>query len=74
MAWFTDIAGKTAPGSLDWREPVIISRAEIGAETVRLSQQAAPANGRRESPIIHPRAGLPGNGVAPGIRANRATS
>jgi gentisate 1,2-dioxygenase len=67
MSLFVDVTDRPAP-SLDFWEPIVISRAEIEAETDRLRQLDPPASGRRESLIVHPRAAAPGNGLAPGIR------
>lgn len=68
MSWFADITGAPAPAFGGWWEPAVISRAEIEAEVARLGALPAPANGRRESLIVHPRASAPGRGLAPGIR------
>lgn len=68
MTFFTDITGRQAATDLDWWVPVVIKGAEIEAEVERLCGVAAPANGRRESLIVHPRATEPGLGLAPGIR------
>jgi gentisate 1,2-dioxygenase len=63
-----DISGAAAPPALDLWEPVIITGEQIGAEAERLAAAPRPANGRRESMFVHPRAAAPGNGFAPGIR------
>jgi gentisate 1,2-dioxygenase len=63
-----DISGAVAPASLDLWEPVTITGEQISTEAERLALLARPANGRRESMFIHPRASAPGNGLAPGIR------
>jgi gentisate 1,2-dioxygenase len=68
MNWFTDISGAPAPSFGGWWEPAVISRSEIEAEAARLGRVGAPANGRRESMIVHPRADPAGRGLAPGIR------
>lgn len=68
MSLFVDVSDRSHPDSLDFWDPVLISKAEIDAEIDRLSNIARPANGRRESQIVHPRATAPGNGLAPGIR------
>jgi gentisate 1,2-dioxygenase len=68
MSLFVDVTDRPAPSSLDFWDPVIITRAEIEAEVSRLSRLEPPGNGRRESLIVHPRATAPGNGLAPGIR------
>src|SRR5262249_55697938 len=52
----------------DLWEPVIITSEQISAEIERLASLPRPANGRRESLCIHPRATAPGNGLTPGIR------
>ena len=68
QAIIRDISGEVAPPSLDLWEPVIITGEQISAEAQRLASLARPANGRRESMFVHPRASAPGNGLAPGIR------
>jgi gentisate 1,2-dioxygenase len=68
MSRFVDITGQPRHHDLDWWEPVVIRRAEIEAEAARLAALPAPADGRRESLIVHPRAEAPGLGLAPGIR------
>lgn len=68
MSLFVDVTDRAAPASLDFWDPVLITRAEIDAEVDRLSQAPRPKNGRRESLIVHPKATAPGNGLAPGIR------
>jgi len=64
---FRDVSGKE-PDELDYWEPVIFSGDEIAAEADRLASTPAPANGRRESLFVHPRASEPGLGLAPGIQ------
>lgn len=64
---FRDISGREAE-DLDYWEPVIFSAEEIDAEIERLADAPAPANGRRESLFVHPRATEPGLGLAPGIQ------
>jgi gentisate 1,2-dioxygenase len=68
MSTFIDVTDRPAPSALDFWEPIVISRADIEAEVSRLSQLEPPANGRRESLVVHPNATAPGNGLAPGIR------
>jgi gentisate 1,2-dioxygenase len=63
-----DISGLAAPAALDLWEPVIITGEHISEEAERLASLPRPANGRRESTFVHPRATAPGNGLAPGIR------
>lgn len=53
---------------LDLWPALIIRKAEIDAEIARLAALPIPANGRRSSLIVHPRATEPGLGLAPGIR------
>ena len=48
--------------------PVIISKEEIDAEVGRLAGLPAPADGRRESLIVHPLADPGSPGLAPGIQ------
>lgn len=63
-----DISGAVASPGLDFWEPVIITGEQISAEVERLASLPRPANGRRESLIVHPRATAPGNGLTPGIQ------
>jgi gentisate 1,2-dioxygenase len=49
-------------------EPVIITREEIEAEVERLAALPAPADGRRQSLIVHPSARDGSPGLAPGIQ------
>ena len=68
-ALFIDRTGATTPPPALW-EPVIIKKAEIGAEVERLASVDRPANGRRHAVIAHPdwqKLGV-GPGLAPGIR------
>lgn len=67
MSVFVDVTDRPGP-SLDFWEPIIVPRADIEAEVARLCELEPPANGRRESLIVHPRATAPGNGLAPGTR------
>lgn len=48
--------------------PIIISREEIEAEVARLAGLPRPANGRRESLVVHPRSSRATPGLAPGIQ------
>jgi len=68
QALIRDIIGAAAAPSLDLWEPVIITGEQISAQAERLASLPRPANGRREAMFVHPRAGAPGNGFAPGIR------
>src|SRR5215470_12966360 len=67
QAKLIDISGQAA-APLDLWEPVIVTREEIAREAERLADLPRPANGRRESLFVHPRATAPGLGLAPGIR------
>jgi gentisate 1,2-dioxygenase len=65
---FIDRSGWT-PQPLDLWEPILITREEIDAEIERLASIPRPANGRRQSLIVHPRwreLGV-GPGLNPGI-------
>ena len=68
QAILRDVSGAAAAPSLDLWEPVIITGEQIAAEAERLASLPRPANGRRETMFIHPRATAPGNGLTPGIR------
>lgn len=67
QARFVDQTGTAAPALELW-PALVISKEEIDAEVERLACLPAPANGRRASLIVHPRAQPPGLGLAPGIR------
>lgn len=65
---FIDRSGWT-PTPLDLWEPILITREQIDAEIERLASIPRPANGRRQSLIVHPRwkeLGA-GPGLNPGI-------
>jgi gentisate 1,2-dioxygenase len=64
---FVDVTGKEPADPEAW-EPVLFTAAEIEAEIERLASLPRPADGRRESLFVHPRATSPGLGLAPGIR------
>jgi len=66
---FLDRSGWT-PEPLDLWDPILISKEEIDQEIERLASIPRPANGRRESLIVHPRwreLGV-GPGLNPGVR------
>ena len=64
---FVDRSGGHAPSADLW--PAYLIPAEvIDVEIGRLGDLPAPANGRRQSFIVHPNASEPGLGLAPGIR------
>jgi gentisate 1,2-dioxygenase len=67
---FIDTSGKKPDEKLDFWEPIVITKEQIDAEIQRLADQPRPANGRRQSMIVHPRwAELgKGPGLTPGIR------
>ncbi len=65
-AIFVDCTGAVASMPKLW-PVVVIPREEIDAEVERLASLPTPANGRRRSLIVHPRADV-GNGLAPGIQ------
>jgi gentisate 1,2-dioxygenase len=69
QAKLIDISGASA-APLDLWEPIIVTREEIAREAERLADLPRPANGRRESLFVHPRATAPGLGFAPGIRVS----
>jgi gentisate 1,2-dioxygenase len=64
---FVDVSGKRSRDNDLW-PPIVISREEIAAEVERLASGPAPAGGRRESLIVHPRAAADTPGLAPGIQ------
>jgi len=69
---FMDRSGWTPPEALDLWEPIKITGEEIDAEVERLASQPRPANGRRQSLIVHPRwqeLGV-GPGLNPGVRVS----
>ena len=61
---FIDRSGWT-PKPLELWEPVLITKEQIEAEVERLASQPRPANGRRQSLIVHPR--WQELGVGPGL-------
>jgi gentisate 1,2-dioxygenase len=67
---FIDQSGAKPDEKLDFWEPIIITKEEIDAEIERLASIPRPANGRRQSMMVHPRwAELgKGPGMTPGIR------
>ncbi|ARR55941.1 gentisate 1,2-dioxygenase [Rhizorhabdus wittichii DC-6] len=66
-AVFSDRSGSPPPENRPWA-PVIITREQIDAEVERLAALDAPANGRRQSLIVHPNALPWAAGLAPGIQ------
>jgi gentisate 1,2-dioxygenase len=53
----------------DW-PPITISRAMIDAEVERLADLPRPANGRRQTLLVHPAAPDPGRGLTPGVQVS----
>jgi gentisate 1,2-dioxygenase len=66
-AYFVDRTGVPAAANRFW-EPVVIKRETIDAEVERLASLPAPADGRRQSLIVHPAAHAHAPGLAPGIQ------
>jgi len=66
-ARFVDSAAAIA-STIELWPALIVRKEEIDAEIERLAGMPAPANGRRSSLVVHPRATAPGLGLAPGIR------
>jgi gentisate 1,2-dioxygenase len=64
---FVDASGIPAPTNAPWA-PVIITKEQIDAEIQRLASLPTPANGRRQSLIVHPEALSFAPGLAPGIQ------
>lgn len=64
---FVDTAGAVAGRNEPW-SPIIITGEQIDAEVERLAALPAPAGGRRESLIVHPKASPGAPGLAPGIQ------
>lgn len=67
-ASFVDLSGVSATDRNRYWSPLVISKATIDAEIERLALLPAPANGRRESLIVHPMAPAQAPGLAPGIQ------
>src|SRR6266704_3807106 len=51
---FLDRAGKAARDENAYWTPIVVTKKEIDAEVERLASLPQPANGRRESLIVHP--------------------
>ncbi|HUP07725.1 MAG TPA: AraC family ligand binding domain-containing protein [Caldimonas sp.] len=64
---FDDRSGAAAEDRNDYWAPVVVSREMIEEEVERLAALPLPANGRRESLIVHPQAPERAPGLAPGI-------
>src|SRR6266704_1468875 len=65
---FLDRAGKAARDENAYWTPIVVTKKEIDAEVERLASLPQPANGRRESLIVHPLAAADAPGFAPGIQ------
>ena len=65
---FLDRTGEPLVDKNSYWDPIIISKEEIEAEVERLASLPLPANGRRESLIVHPMAEANAPGLAPGIQ------
>src|SRR6266853_6229509 len=65
---FLDRSGGDARDDNSYWAPIVVTKEEIDAETERLASLARPANGRRESLIVHPLAEANAPAFAPGIQ------
>jgi gentisate 1,2-dioxygenase len=65
---FIDRAGQGARDENTYWAPIVVTRKEIDAEVERLAGLPQPANGRRESLVVHPLASANAPGFAPGIQ------
>src|SRR5262245_14548829 len=65
---FVDRAGHEPRDENVYWAPIVVTRREIDAEVERLAALPVPANGRRESLIVHPLAEANAPGFAPGIQ------
>ena len=65
---FKDCTGAPAVDRNDYWAPIIMTRAMIDAEVERLASMPLPANGRRESLIVHPHAEANAPSMTPGIQ------
>ena len=68
QASFVDTSGSAPATRNEQWAPLVISREVIEAEVARLADLPRPANGRRESLIVHPSARPETPGLAPGIQ------
>lgn len=64
---FVDVTGRRPDPNVVW-PPIVIPREVIDAEVERLASLPAPADGRRESLVVHPLAPANAPGLAPGIQ------
>src|SRR5437879_13053791 len=65
---FLDRSGQDARDDNSYWAPIVVTKKEIEAEVERLASLSRPANGRRESLIVHPLAEANAPGFAPGIQ------
>ena len=65
---FADRTGRGAQDENVYWAPIVVTKREIDAEVERLAGLPHPANGRRESLIVHPLAEANAPGFAPGIQ------
>jgi gentisate 1,2-dioxygenase len=68
QARFLDHVDQSARDENNYWAPIVVSSKEIDAEAERLASLPRPANGRRESLIVHPLAEANAPGFAPGIQ------
>jgi len=65
---FLDRSGQDARDNNSYWTPIVVTKDEIDSEAGRLASLPRPANGRRESLIVHPLAAANAPGFAPGIQ------
>src|SRR5258705_116046 len=65
---FSDRSGHRARDENVYWTPIVVTKREIDAEVEHLAGLPLPANGRRESLIVHPLAETSAPGFAPGIQ------
>ena len=65
---FVDRTGAAAQDANQYWPPIIITKEEIDGEVERLASGALPANGKRESLIVHPLAEPNAPSLTPGIQ------
>jgi gentisate 1,2-dioxygenase len=65
---FVDRTGVSAQDANQYWPPIIMTKEEIDGEIERLASSALPANGKRESLIVHPLAESNAPSMTPGIQ------
>jgi gentisate 1,2-dioxygenase len=65
---FLDRSGQDTRDDNNYWAPIVVTKEEIDTEAERLACLPRPANGRRESLIVHPLAEANAPGFAPGIQ------